>query len=548
MRHLEGKRAVLYSRVSTSDQRQFGNSLTVQQTRLQEFCSKHSIKIVCEFQEDCSAKDFNRPEFQKLNKFVRKNKSSIDFVLVLKWDRFSRSLGAGLNIIKDYLAFEVEINAIDEWRDYSNPMEFLASIMSLGMSEFDNIIKSSRTIDGNRMATKEGRYPHSKPIGYKAGTNVVGKHLMKPSSEAPLITSLFEDFASGIYSQSELVRDIKYKDLNLNRSKISRILTNVLYTGKIPIKAYKDEPASLIDGAHVPLITMDLYNKAQYQIAKRSGRAVTKIKSNSSFPLRGLLECKQCGGNITGSASRSKTGAKHNYYHCQAKKGCKERFRANDAHDSIAKTLRQIKPDPVVCDLFKVILDEKVKSSNNSSHMQQLKLEQELIKREQNKETILTLLMDRTIDAETYKSRNDKIAEQITELNVQKLTLDECVKDISKLTDFGVYLFKNLDNFFEKGTTKTKQKILSSILDGKLIFQEDNYRTPKLKEVISLITSKSLTLRALKSKKGESELTSSRLVPWAGIEPALPKKLDFESSASTSSATKAFMVGKTWQK
>ena len=33
-------------------------------------------------------------------------------------------------------------------------------------------------------------------------------------------------------------------------------------------------------------------------------------------------------------------------------------------------------------------------------------------------------------------------------------------------------------------------------------------------------------------------------VPWVGIEPTLPKKLDFESSASTSSATKAIRDGK----
>ena len=32
------------------------------------------------------------------------------------------------------------------------------------------------------------------------------------------------------------------------------------------------------------------------------------------------------------------------------------------------------------------------------------------------------------------------------------------------------------------------------------------------------------------------------LVPRAGIEPALPKEQDFESSASTSSATGAFRV------
>ncbi len=34
-------------------------------------------------------------------------------------------------------------------------------------------------------------------------------------------------------------------------------------------------------------------------------------------------------------------------------------------------------------------------------------------------------------------------------------------------------------------------------------------------------------------------------VPGAGIEPALPKEQDFESSASTSSATRAFEDGKT---
>ena len=33
------------------------------------------------------------------------------------------------------------------------------------------------------------------------------------------------------------------------------------------------------------------------------------------------------------------------------------------------------------------------------------------------------------------------------------------------------------------------------------------------------------------------------LVPRAGIEPALPKELDFESSASTNSATEAFGNG-----
>ena len=42
-------------------------------------------------------------------------------------------------------------------------------------------------------------------------------------------------------------------------------------------------------------------------------------------------------------------------------------------------------------------------------------------------------------------------------------------------------------------------------------------------------------------KKGDSREKVSSLVPEAGIEPALPKEQDFESSASTSSATRAYV-------
>ena len=50
----------------------------------------------------------------------------------------------------------------------------------------------------------------------------------------------------------------------------------------------------------------------------------------------------------------------------------------------------------------------------------------------------------------------------------------------------------------------------------------------------------------VREKKNQSKNPRSRshshsdLVPGAGIEPALPKELDFESSASTSSATRAY--------
>ena len=49
-----------------------------------------------------------------------------------------------------------------------------------------------------------------------------------------------------------------------------------------------------------------------------------------------------------------------------------------------------------------------------------------------------------------------------------------------------------------------------------------------------------------KNKTGNNDenTNNSRSVPWVGIEPTLPKELDFESSASTNSATKAIKASK----
>ena len=51
-------------------------------------------------------------------------------------------------------------------------------------------------------------------------------------------------------------------------------------------------------------------------------------------------------------------------------------------------------------------------------------------------------------------------------------------------------------------------------------------------------------MQSLKTKKGDCREKVSSLVPEAGIEPALPKEQDFESSASTSSATRAYPMGR----
>ena len=74
MNNLKGKSALLYRRVSTTNQKQFGNSLNAQRDSLRDFCDNNSMNIAKEFQEDYSAKNFNRPEWQNLYTFAKKTK------------------------------------------------------------------------------------------------------------------------------------------------------------------------------------------------------------------------------------------------------------------------------------------------------------------------------------------------------------------------------------------------------------------------------------------------------------------------------------------
>ena len=71
---LQGKNVILYRRVSTTDQKENGNSLSTQKHSLRGFALENGMNVIREFEEDFSAKNFKRPEFNRLLDFVKINK------------------------------------------------------------------------------------------------------------------------------------------------------------------------------------------------------------------------------------------------------------------------------------------------------------------------------------------------------------------------------------------------------------------------------------------------------------------------------------------
>lgn len=503
MKPLKGKRAILYRRVSTTDQKDYGNSLTNQQTRLHEFCRNNSITVVKDFQEDYSAKDFSRPVFTEIIQFATLNKKKIDYLLIYKWDRFSRDTFEAMLMIKQFKGLDIEVNCSEQWVNHDDPNQQIMFLINIGLPEVDNRIRRDRTIEGTRSNLKEGRWVLNQPKGYVPGRDETGKVLMKPDPKiAPLISELFKDFSLGIYSQNELRKLPKFKPLNLTKSGISRILNQPLYSGKILVPTYKDEPEQVVEAIHEPLISEEIFEKVQYELGQRKRIKHKPVKQNDLLPMRGYLSCNKCGSNLTGSGSKSKTGKKHYYYHCNPRNGCNERFKVALAHNSIQDTLDSLKPKEEVINLFEYILKNQYENSEKSNKSTIKKIDDKITKLKNRKDILLDRYLDGHIDNDTYNSKSSELSHQINDLVFDKNQLDQYEKDEIEYIDFGIYMVKHLGTLYDKGSLPIKQKLLSSIFKEKLVFDGEKYRTPKLNKGIELITSSIKGLESIGNKNG----------------------------------------------
>lgn len=478
------KNAIIYTRVSTDEQAQKGYSLGYQREILEKHCLINGIKVLAHFQEDYSAKTFNRPEFNKLLDYVKKNKKEINLLLVVRWDRFSRNATDALNMIREMRNYGVSVESVEQNIDLSIPENKLMLMIFLTVPEIENDRRSLSTRGGMYKAMREGRWVSNPPIGYKISRDELNKPIIIPDEKAPLISELFEKFATGMYSQEELRRQYRKRGLNISKSHINRIFNNPAYIGKIRIPEFQKEQETVVEGLHIPIVEPETFAKVQ-SILNRSIRKGKLLQpKDENLPLRQHLICPNCNRKMTGSASKG-NGGKYYYYHCQ--RGCNARFRADLMHMDFNLYLSQIKIDENISKLYLAILED-VFSQNSENNSKELnKIEKELEVQKQNLRKIDDKFINGEIEQETHKRLVDSIRDKMSNLEADKAEKSIVDSDFKNYLDFGFNLLSNLDKFYNEADLETKDKLLSSIFPEKLIYQFGNYRTNGNNDFYSLL-------------------------------------------------------------
>jgi len=306
------KRAVIYCRVSTKEQVDDGNSLVSQERICREYAHKEGYELVEIFIEKGeSAKTADRQEWQRLLAFCENKKNAIDAVIAYKIDRISRN-------IADYSYFKVRlkkhnvnIKSVTEFFEDTPAGRFMENIIA-NVGQFDNDVRTERSVGGMREAVLEGRYVWMAPYGYDNVRDVRGKATIKPNDKAPLMKEVFESIAQRMYSSDQIRLIMAEKGLvNKNGSPITRgnffrLIRNPLYMGHI------NRLGITAKATFEPIVSEQLFATVQNILKGRKNSTKNYIHERPDFPLRRFVQ-HPSGKKLTGYWSQGRS-AKYPYY------------------------------------------------------------------------------------------------------------------------------------------------------------------------------------------------------------------------------------------
>jgi len=131
---------------------------------------------------------------------------------------------------------------------------------------------------------------------------------------------------------------------------------------------------------------------------------------------------------------------------------------------------------------------------------------------EERKGKLLDKLLDNVVSNAVYTKNTAILDNDITELRIQLEGLGDYQNDLEEYVEFGTFLLENISELYHRADVKTKQKVLSSILEEKLTFTGKKYRTPKFKEAFSYIYMNVSKLEKESTKKGDLLSKASSMV------------------------------------
>lgn len=323
------ERVCMYLRKSRADveaeARGEGETLAKHKKALLAVAKQQDLNVIRIRQEIVSGESLiHRPEMMELLKEVEAGQ--YDAVLVMDMDRLGRGNMREQGIILEtfqksgtkIITPRKVYNLRDEWdEEYSEFEAFMAR------KELKVI---TRRLQGGRVrSVEEGNYIATRPpYGYQIIEDNKGRYLVPDPDQGPVVKMIFQWYthedpgermgANKIANELNRLGYRSYTGKLWTAPSVLTIIKNAVYAGRIqwkkkeysksstPLKRRVSKTRSQdewidVKGKHEPLVTMDMYLKAQ-DILKRKYHIPYQLENGVTNPLAGLIRCNMCGSSM----------------------------------------------------------------------------------------------------------------------------------------------------------------------------------------------------------------------------------------------------------
>ncbi len=469
-------KAVIYCRVSTKEQVEEGNSLVTQERLCRVYAAKHGYEVSEIFIEQGeSAKTADRTELKRLLAFCAVKSNAVSAVLAYKIDRIARNTDdyAQIRIILKRVG--VEIKSISEHFENTPTGRFMENIIA-NVAQFDNDVRTERSIGGMKEAVREGRYVWRAPFGYQ-NCKIGGKSSIIPNNKAMLVSKAFAEVAKNYTTIANIRRAlieeglVSEKNIPLSFNQFTRMLRNELYAGWI-IK-FKERHK----GVFPNIVSQELFDHVQRVLNQKRQRNRSYCSNNPDFPLRKFF-IHPTGKRLTGCWCTGKNKKNRFAYYFYRIPGL--HFRRDTVEAIFEEYLNGFEFSPQLVLKLRMALISGVhargKTKNESVEVVQQKIDE--LKKKQK--FLIEKTMSGVISDTVLKEQLSEIETAILDLSITQINTEQTEEvDIPKLLMDVAKFLKTPGTYWRNASYAIKSSLQVFYFPNGVIFDGTNCQTPE---------------------------------------------------------------------
>ena len=338
-----------YGRVSTKKQVKEGHGLSSQETRCREYAAYRGYEIIACFTDDMTGKVADRRGMNTLLALLKQYRKQRPVVLIDDISRLGRERAAYWELREAIMTVGASLESPSITFGEDADSNFHEGLM-VEVAQHQRRKNAEQTVNRMRARAMNGYWVTCAPIGYHfEKVEGHGKLLVRTEPYASIIAEALEGYASGRFETLVEVKRFleaqpawkKDKNGEVHSERVNELFSRPLYAGHITIENWG---LQLVPGKHEPLVSLDTWLAVQNR-TKEMAKAPTRKNLNADFPLRGFVDCADCGKPMTSCWSKGRS-ASYPYYLCDTR-GCtshRKSIRAERLEGEFEELLLTLRP------------------------------------------------------------------------------------------------------------------------------------------------------------------------------------------------------------